>query len=94
MAIKTSQINQCRSCGGSSLDNFLTLEDMPFTDEFLFKKDLGREFISNIDIFFCNTCFTVQTQHDVSVDRYYEDYQYSVGKYFTYNAHIQRNTIN
>jgi ubiquinone/menaquinone biosynthesis C-methylase UbiE len=52
---------------------------MPFTDDFIPPSDFGHEFRADIHIFVCEDCLTTQTQHDVSVGDYYEDYQYSVG---------------
>ena len=52
---------------------------MPFTDDFIPPSRLGREFLADIDVYVCRDCFTAQTQHDVDVGDYYEDYQYSVG---------------
>ena len=71
--------NTCRVCKSESLHKFLHLSDMPFTDDFVKQDSIGTEFLYPIDIYFCRDCHTVQTQHDVSVDAYYEDYQYSVG---------------
>lgn len=77
-AVKTLN-NTCRVCQSSNLHQFLQLDNMPFTDDFLKEEAVGSEFLYPIDIYFCRDCHTVQTQHDVSVDEYYEDYQYSVG---------------
>jgi len=52
---------------------------MPFTDDFGRPQKFGQEFRADIDVFICEACLTVQTQHDVDVEDYYEDYQYSVG---------------
>lgn len=71
--------NTCRVCRSSNLHKFLQLDDMPFTDDFVKQGAIGSEFLHPIDIYFCQDCHTVQTQHDVSVEEYYEDYQYSVG---------------
>lgn len=71
--------NTCRVCGSKEVYRFLTLPKMPFTDDFIIKEKIGTEFLHDINIFRCSTCNTVQTQHDVAVDEYYEDYQYSVG---------------
>jgi ubiquinone/menaquinone biosynthesis C-methylase UbiE len=76
---KIKLLNQCRSCGGSKLERFLQLSDMPFTDEFIEINEAGSEFLENIDIYLCEDCLTAQTQKDVDVSEYYEDYQYSVG---------------
>jgi len=61
------------------LNFFFNFYDMPFTDDFVKKENAGIEFLYPIDIFFCNDCKTAQTQHDVEITEYYEDYQYSVG---------------
>jgi ubiquinone/menaquinone biosynthesis C-methylase UbiE len=52
---------------------------MPFTDDFVDPSRLGTEFLADIEVFVCTDCLTAQTQHDVDVGDYYEDYQYSVG---------------
>jgi len=52
---------------------------MPFTDDFVCPQKFGQEFRADIDVYVCEDCFSVQTQHDVDVEDYYEDYQYSVG---------------
>jgi 2-polyprenyl-3-methyl-5-hydroxy-6-metoxy-1,4-benzoquinol methylase len=77
---KVEYLNKnCRVCKSSDLDVFLTLNNMPFTDDFVSKENIGKEFVNDINIYRCNACNTVQTQHNVAVDEYYEDYQYSVG---------------
>ena len=77
--MKVNYIDKCRACGDKTLERFFFLEDMPFTDDFVSKETLGSEFLLDINIYFCKKCYTVQTQHDVNVDEYYQDYQYSVG---------------
>ena len=52
---------------------------MPFTDDFIPREKFGTEFRHDIDVLVCEDCLTAQTQHDVDVGDYYEDYQYSVG---------------
>lgn len=71
--------HNCRICGGGSLQHFLNLPEMPFTDDFIHPGLLGTEFKADINIHICTSCLSVQTQHDVDVGDYYEDYQYSVG---------------
>lgn len=72
-------LKQCRACNSSKLERFLHLPRMPFTDEFIRANEAGSEFLEDINIHLCEDCFTVQTQKDVDVSAYYEDYQYSVG---------------
>ena len=69
----------CRLCGSTSLPRFLHLPEMPFTDDFISPEALGSEFRADINVFICTSCLSAQTQHDVDVGDYYEDYQYSVG---------------
>jgi len=71
--------NACRLCGSTSLQRFLHLPEMPFTDDFISPEALGSEFRADINVFICTSCLSAQTQHDVDVGDYYEDYQYSVG---------------
>jgi SAM-dependent methyltransferase len=52
---------------------------MPLTDDFIPRERFGQEFRHDIDVFICEDCLTVQTQHDVDMGDYYEDYQYAVG---------------
>ena len=75
---KITKLSCCRICNSKNLKKILHLKDMPLTDEFVKKKDIGKEFLHDINIYICEDCFVVQTQHDVDVDRYYLDYQYSV----------------
>lgn len=77
---KITHITACRSCEGTSLKKFLCLPGMPFTDDFVQPHKFGQEFRADINVFVCEQCLTVQTQHDVEVASYYQDYQYSVGE--------------
>ena len=73
------RVGHCRICRQNSLHRFLRLAKMPFTDDFSSPDRFGQEFRADIDVFVCRDCLTAQTQHDVEVGDYYEDYQYSVG---------------
>lgn len=72
-------LNQCRACGNASLQRVLSFPAMPLTDDFIPAEKLGREFRHDIDVFVCDKCLTAQTQHNVDMGDYYEDYQYAVG---------------
>jgi 2-polyprenyl-3-methyl-5-hydroxy-6-metoxy-1,4-benzoquinol methylase len=72
-------LNQCRACGSPGLKRFLNLPEMPLTDDFIPKEKSGQEFRHDIDVFVCEKCLTAQTQHNVDMGDYYEDYQYAVG---------------
>lgn len=79
MKEKITFLNSCRVCKKKDISKILSFKDMPFTDEFILKEDIGKEFLYDINIFLCNNCLTVQTQHDVDIQKYYIDYEYSVG---------------
>ncbi|MGH2859756.1 MAG: methyltransferase domain-containing protein [Solirubrobacteraceae bacterium] len=70
--------DRCRLCGSPDVMEFLSLGDAPFTDDFVAPPHAGREFRAPLSVWICRSCWTAQTQHDVSVDEYYRDYNYSV----------------
>jgi SAM-dependent methyltransferase len=74
-----NDLSCCRICSNPKLTKFLTLDQMPFTDNFVSVNESAEEFLQDINVFYCPDCMVAQTQHDVVVDDYYEDYQYSVG---------------
>ena len=75
---KVKHLKRCRVCNGKNLTKIVKLSKMPFTDEFMTFKNIGKEFLHDINVFLCKDCQVVQTQHDVEVNKYYLDYQYSV----------------
>lgn len=68
----------CRLCGAPHPRQFLHFERMPFTDEFVRREHAGTEFLGDIRVYWCPTCRSAQTQHDVEVSEYYRDYRYTV----------------
>ncbi|MGB3513954.1 MAG: class I SAM-dependent methyltransferase [Microcoleaceae cyanobacterium] len=79
MKINVNYRNSCRVCQSKNLHKIFSFPDMPLHDRFVSAEDIGNEFGTDLDIYFCLDCYTVQTQHDVDLEAYYEDYQYSVG---------------
>lgn len=77
--MRISVLNRCRACGCTQLKQFLNLPSMPLTDDFISESEFGSEFRHDIPVFVCLECSTVQTQHDLDMADYYEDYQYAVG---------------
>ena len=75
---KIKHLENCRVCNGKKIVKIINLRKMPFTDEFMTFKNIGKEFLHDINVYLCKDCQVVQTQHDVEVDKYYLDYQYSV----------------
>ncbi len=74
-----TKLQKCRICGSKDLSMITCFRSMPLTDAFRKMDDDSQEFLFDIEIFKCLICNTAQTQHDVEVKDYYEDYQYSVG---------------
>jgi len=79
MKIDVNYRNSCRACQSKNLYKILSFPDMPLHDRFVKAEDMGNEFGNDLDIYLCQDCHIVQTQHDVDLEAYYQDYQYSVG---------------
>ena len=82
-------LNQCRVCNSKRLHRFLHFPLMPLTDDFLLLDRLGSEFLHDINVFVCSDCYTCQTQHNVDMGDYYQDYQYAVGASPTANRFMR-----
>jgi len=70
--------SSCRICGGRDLRRFFRHPDAPFTDDFVAPDRPRREFLHDVDVYWCAGCRTAQTLHDVDVGDYYRDYGYTV----------------
>lgn len=68
--------HQCRLCYHNSLKKVIHFEQIPNFDEVISKENLGKEFLAPIDIYWCESCNSMQSQHDVNIKEYYFDYQY------------------
>jgi SAM-dependent methyltransferase len=73
-----TKINQCRICSSNDLQRMILLKQMPLTDEFIGKADIGKEFLGDIEIAFCNNCGCSQNMNNTDMDDYYNEYTYSV----------------
>lgn len=78
MSWRVHQRSACRLCGSSDMAEFLRLGDAPFTDDFVAPDQRGEEFAAPLSVWICQACWSAQTQHDVEVNEYYRDYNYSV----------------
>lgn len=72
--------NKCRLCESSDLFEFMQFDSIPFFDEVVEQKNIGNEFSYPMKIFFCQSCSSVQSQHDVNLHTYYNTYQYVASK--------------
>lgn len=77
--MKRIKNKKCRICEANELYEVVTLNDMPFTDEFVTETSIGKEYLAPIEIGICTQCGTVQNLNDTNMDNYYYDYEYSVG---------------
>ncbi|MBF0521756.1 MAG: methyltransferase domain-containing protein [Candidatus Omnitrophica bacterium] len=78
MSVKIAYQKTCRICQSTRVVKILTLPQMPLTDEYVTDKTFGKEFLADIDIYFCEDCQTVQTLHNADLSAYYDTYHYSV----------------
>jgi SAM-dependent methyltransferase len=76
--INQTKIRACRICGGQNLNEIITLNDMPFTDEFIPTGVEKREFLGPITISICNSCGSSQNIRNTEMVDYYGDYTYTV----------------
>jgi len=76
--VKQEKITNCRLCSSDILKKVLTLKNMPFTDEFVTYKNIGKEFLSDIEIGVCMACGSTQNLNNTDMTDYYFDYTYSV----------------
>lgn len=68
--------SRCRLCSSSDVVQVMHFEAVPFFDEVVVSGSKGQEFNYPMALFFCNSCLSLQTQHDVNFNEYYESYQY------------------
>ena len=61
-----------------NLHEFILLNRMPFTDEFIIQSEIGKEFIADIRIAICKNCGCTQNLNNTEMEEYYSDYTYSV----------------
>lgn len=72
------KINECRICKGNDFIDVINLNQMPFTDEFVKKENIGKEYLEDINIAVCRTCGSTQNLFNTDMSGYYNEYTYSV----------------
>lgn len=77
--IDITKRKKCRICGNENLKKWVTFQNMPLTDNMKYE-NLNSEFLHDIDIYVCMSCFSSQTLTDISYNEYYNDYNYSVNQ--------------
>lgn len=71
-----TQRRKCRLCDSTHPTQFMKFDAVPFFDEIVKEETLGKEFSYPMRLFFCTSCSSVQTQHDINLHEYYSNYQY------------------
>jgi SAM-dependent methyltransferase len=73
-----NKIISCRICGSKELQTVILLSQMPLTDEFITKDNIGKEFLGDIEIAICKSCGCSQNINNTDMVEYYNEYTYSV----------------
>lgn len=76
--VKRERITHCRICNSIQLEKVIVLDQMPFTDEFIQKEKIGKEFLGDIEIAVCKSCGSTQNINNTDMNKYYLEYTYSV----------------
>jgi SAM-dependent methyltransferase len=77
MNVEVVNLNSCRFCKSVNLTKFLDYQNIPFFDEIVDDDSVGDEFLGTMAVFLCIDCKLVQSQHDIDILNYYDNYQYN-----------------
>lgn len=70
---------ECRICHSTHLQKFLSLGEMPLSNEFLKKEQLGTEQKYPLNVYFCAKCSLVQLGYIVLKEELFSEYAYFTG---------------
>ena len=87
----------CRTCGSKSLVDFLDLGLQPWCNNFLKKKDLGKEKKYPLVVCFCKDCQIIQLNFTVKKEIMFSDHTYLSGTTKSLSNHfmnVRNNLIN
>lgn len=75
----------CRLCGSGKLTLFLNLGKMPLAGHFPTKEEIGKETFYPLEVYFCESCTSVQILESIPSEMLFKDYRYlsSVSKTLT-----------
>lgn len=78
----------CRSCGGTALERFLSLGPMPLANSFIKSRELfSLERSYPLDVYYCRACHLVQLLDVVDPETLFRDYVYVSGMSETMAEH-------
>lgn len=81
---------KCRVCDSTELKEVLNLGKQPWCNNFLKKKDIGREKKYPLVLLFCKSCSLVQLNHTVKKEIMFSDHTYLSGITKTLSDHFER----
>ena len=81
---------KCRVCDSTKLKEVLNLGEQPWCNNFLKKKDIGREKKYPLVLLFCKSCSLVQLNHTVKKEIMFSDHTYLSGITKTLSDHFER----
>ena len=81
---------KCRVCDSTKLKEVLNLGKQPWCNNFLKKKDIGREKKYPLVLLFCKSCSLVQLNHTVKKEIMFSDHTYLSGITKTLSDHFER----
>ena len=81
---------KCRVCGSTKLKEVLNLGKQPWCNNFLKKKDIGKEKKYPLVLLFCKSCSLVQLNHTVKKEIMFSDHTYLSGITQTLSDHFRK----
>ena len=81
---------KCRVCDSTKLKEVLNLGKQPWCNNFLKKKDIGKEKKYPLVLLFCKSCSLVQLNHTVKKEIMFSDHTYLSGITQTLSDHFRK----
>ena len=84
---------KCRVCDSTNLIEVLNLGKQPWCNDFLKKKDIGKEKKYPLILMFCKSCSLAQLSHTVKKEIMFSDHTYLSGITKTLSNHFKKISI-
>ncbi len=84
---------KCRVCDSTNLKEVLNLGKQPWCNDFLKKKDIGKEKKYPLILMFCKSCSLAQLSHTVKKEIMFSDHTYLSGITKTLSNHFKKISI-
>ena len=83
----------CRICSSKNLSKILDLGNQPWGNDFLKKKQIGKEKFYPLILVYCNNCLTVQLNHTVKKEIMFSNHTYLSGITKSLSDHFKNISI-